>query len=111
MHIAELLSGAVRPQDVVARHGGEEFVLLMPGTGPLEAAARVDALRRLVADSRVCVDGRDITVTFSAGVAGLTDAQRPADLLAAADGALYVAKQAGRDRVELAGTPALVDHR
>ncbi|GIH91744.1 diguanylate cyclase [Planobispora siamensis] len=101
-HVAALLAGEVRHDDVVVRYGGEEFVLLLPGAGAEEARARLDDLRRRVGRTPVEVEGRHLTVTFSAGVADLAPGQGPRDLLREADRALYGAKRLGRDRVELA---------
>lgn len=95
-----LIRKAVRESDILGRHGGEEFVLLLPET-PLNRAIDVaERLRRLVADHHVTVGDRDITVTVSAGVATLGDHCRSADdLFRCADMAMYQAKQSGRNQV------------
>jgi diguanylate cyclase len=88
----------------VARHGGEEFVLLFYQMGKTQAKARLDAIRRALA-ARVLMNretsqpfGR---ITFSAGVAEVTEDADIRDALGRADAALYRAKQEGRNRVEL----------
>jgi diguanylate cyclase (GGDEF)-like protein/PAS domain S-box-containing protein len=97
---AAVLRRAVRHGDLLARYGGEEFVLVLTGG---DALHRVDALRDLIAGTPIDVgDGRTVTVTFSAGVAELTGPETPETLLENADLALYAAKNAGRNRVELA---------
>jgi diguanylate cyclase (GGDEF)-like protein len=104
-HAARVLAGAVRDVDVISRHGGEEFAILLPMTdaeGAFEVAER--CCRRL-ADSPLEVPGvGPIEVTVSLGVAAGQgeDVGTLDDLLQRADAALYRAKAGGRDRVELA---------
>ena len=86
----------------VGRQGGEEFVMLFEGVATIEAAARVDGIRAALAarSLRSRSDGTPIgSVTFSAGVAGLSQSEDPEALLARADRALYRAKQDGRNQV------------
>ena len=98
---ALLLSGAGRAADVVARYGGEEFALLLPETGAEEAARLAERLR--AAAEAAPVSGIPWPVTASFGVAQLAPGEGPAELVAAADRALYEAKAAGRNRVVLSG--------
>ena len=88
----------------VARHGGEEFVLLFYGLTKEEASRRVETMRRAQASRRLI--NRDSgqgfgRVTFSAGVAEVTEDPDVRSALSRADAALYRAKQMGRNRVEL----------
>lgn len=88
----------------VARHGGEEFVLLFPGLGKDAAKGRLDAIRRAIGGRMLM--NRDTgqpfgKVTFSAGVAEVTEDADTRSALTRADAALYRAKQQGRNRVEL----------
>lgn len=88
----------------VARHGGEEFVLLFHGLTKQAARDRLDAVRRAQA-ARLLMN-RDTgqpfgRITFSAGVAEVTEDPDSRSALARADAALYRAKQQGRNRVEL----------
>lgn len=88
----------------VARHGGEEFVLLFYAMGKAEAKARLDVIRRAFA-ARMLMN-RDTgqpfgRITFSAGVAEVTEDADMRSALGRADAALYRAKQEGRNRVEL----------
>lgn len=88
----------------VARHGGEEFVLLLYGLDKEAAQGRVDAIRRAQAVRRLV--NRDSgqgfgQVSFSAGVAQIVDYSDMRSALARADAALYRAKEQGRNRVEL----------
>lgn len=110
--VAALLRGAFRSTDVLARWGGEEFMVLAPGSGKAAAAAAADRARRLVAghDWAACAPG--LRVTLSAGVAALSElgsggpgdagdaavAARVSELVKLVDRRLYAAKRAGRDR-------------
>jgi diguanylate cyclase (GGDEF)-like protein len=97
-----LASGAQRAGDLVARYGGEEFALLLPGLATDEAVALADTLRRRIeALGLAWGEAPGERVTLSAGVAAGVPAagEEAASLVAAADGALYEAKQRGRNRV------------
>jgi len=95
--LGELLSGMFRPTDVVGRIGGEEFAVLIPDCTAEKALIRAQALNESV---RTVTRGWEHPITVSVGVATRPeDAPTPAELLAAADAALYAAKAAGRDRV------------
>lgn len=86
----------------VARHGGEEFVLLLPGCDKRAALAKVDAVRRQLA-ARTLINrasGKPFgRITFSGGIAEVTEAEDDRSALARADAALYRAKQEGRNRI------------
>jgi len=106
--VASEFAGNLRTYDVAGRFGGEEFVVLLPGTGPSGAVTVAERLRTSVAGLRVAVpagddSGRGVLagrVTVSIGIAALpAQAQDLTGLLARADMALYAAKQAGRDLV------------
>lgn len=99
--LAQLLRQRFRGSDVAARWGGDEFVVAMPGMGRHDAVQRIAELLEEVRDQPVAApDGREFTVTFSAGVA-----EYPADgadrdaLYRAADTALDAAKRAGANQV------------
>jgi len=107
--VARMLRSGVRPADVVGRVGGEEFAVLLPDTGVVEATAVAERLRAMLAGHVVPVVGPGgqqghARITVSAGVASTADAGHLiSDLLASADAALYRAKAGGRDRVEAGG--------
>jgi diguanylate cyclase (GGDEF)-like protein len=94
-----------RHADILGRYGGEEFLLLLPETGAAEAVAAAEKLRRVIEATAVDAGGDlMIPVTASIGAASLeTGMADPAALYAAADEALYRAKERGRNRTELYG--------
>ncbi len=94
----------LRPSDLVARIGGEEFAVLLPGAGRREARRIARRLCESIRTLRIpCGDG-EIGVTASIGIATPLEAPGGLDhVLAAADAALYEAKRAGRNRVMMAG--------
>ena len=102
--VGETLTGCLRASDFAGRYGGEEFLLLLPDTdsqGALEAAEKVRA-----AIEKTDLPHLDLAVTASLGVAAYpTDALDSETLVRMADRALYAAKAAGRNRIELA-TPS-----
>ena len=99
--IAKTLHEGLRDADMVFRIGGEEFLVVLPGSGPNEARMVAERLRRAVETAIVTLeDGTSVPVTISVGVGMLgdkADASRRA--LAVADRALYAAKEAGRNQV------------
>lgn len=99
--VSRRLTTASRSDDVVARWGGDEFVLGMYGSGKDDGVQRLSVvLEQLREDSFVSRASGDLTVTFSAGVAEYPgDGSDLAALYSAADKALYQAKQAGRNRI------------
>jgi diguanylate cyclase (GGDEF)-like protein len=103
-HLAGLMRGQQRKIDTLGRVGGEEFAVLLPGADPAAAGAYAERLRQKVADSPLLLDGEEIGVTVSIGIAQVLQSDASADAaLIRADQALYSAKAAGRNRV--AGLP------
>lgn len=106
-HITEVMRTNVRNVDTVARLGGEEFVIVMPDTHVTFAIRIADRLRQRVADTAMVLpDGRSLSVTVSIGCAmrDSPDDDTVEALMERADQALYRAKNAGRNRVELASS-------
>jgi diguanylate cyclase (GGDEF)-like protein len=99
---AHIARGRLRLEDVMGRLGGEEFAIVMPGA-PWEAAYAVaERIRLAFAEGRVPVNGATVSTTVSAGIATARHSSTVGRLLAEADAALYRAKAAGRNRVEVA---------
>lgn len=103
---AVYLKDAVRGDDIACRYGGEEFSVILPGAGLDMAMQRAEALRAGLANLRVRI-GRETLppITASFGVAIFPEHGESWEaLLRAADGALYAAKRAGRNRVSVVGS-------
>ena len=98
------LAKTLRSTDIASRYGGDEFAVLLPGTGKTDAWAVAEKLRHSLHDLKVeLADGSEVSLRASLGVASFGAVHDTAEgLLTAADEALYRAKHGGRDRVELA---------
>jgi diguanylate cyclase (GGDEF)-like protein len=105
-HVGEALRALFGGDAVPCRFGGEEFIVLLPNTDAMEAAARAEELRaRIEALTIRYAEGQLPRVTISAGIASFPAAGASlTELLRVADDALYRAKQNGRNRVETAET-------
>ena len=88
----------LRPVDHLARFGGEEFVVLLPGTGIEEAQQALTRLQRSLSAALFMHDGREVFVTFSGGVTAWRSGEALALTLERADEALYEAKRTGKNR-------------
>ncbi|HEY4066871.1 MAG TPA: diguanylate cyclase, partial [Burkholderiaceae bacterium] len=98
--VAEQLRGACRLGDVIARWGGEEFVMLLPETTGERAHALAERLRQILAGTELAFgDGGSTRFTASFGVAVRSETTTLEEVLLASDAALYAAKHAGRDCV------------
>jgi diguanylate cyclase (GGDEF)-like protein len=98
-HLAEIVPAELRGVDLFARMGGEEFVVVVPGTGAQGAAACAERIRAAVAASAFPGVPEGTAVRASIGVAAYRAGETPEALLARADQALYQAKAQGRNRV------------
>jgi two-component system cell cycle response regulator len=99
--IVQRVLGVMRPYDTFGRFGGEEFLVLVPGSGERELRDVLERIRNAIRSAPILVDGHELAVTVSLG--GATRGRESADgLIARADDALYTAKEQGRDRVVLA---------
>ncbi|MGN6521162.1 MAG: diguanylate cyclase [Dokdonella sp.] len=102
--VADRLRELAAPSDLVARMGGEEFCIAMPGSRREQALARAEAILTHCRNTTVPADdGRAIRFTLSAGVCEASPAQSLDDVLARADAAMYAAKREGRDRAMTSG--------
>ncbi|MCE2943243.1 MAG: diguanylate cyclase [Lysobacteraceae bacterium] len=95
------IRGQLRQSDHLARLGGEEFIVLLPGASLEKASEVAERLRDCVADAPL-LDAPRVAVTVSIGVAAFRPGDSGTELLARADAAAYEAKRSGRDRVVLA---------
>jgi diguanylate cyclase (GGDEF)-like protein len=103
--VTVIFQNQLRKGDVCCRYGGEEFALLLPNTSTENAVEVADKLRRTVETWHFPGVARPLTL--SAGVAGFPQHGNTRDeIIAAADNALYFAKQNGRNRVTSAGAAA-----
>jgi diguanylate cyclase (GGDEF)-like protein len=99
---ARRLRASVRPYDGVGRYGGEEFLVVLPGCDPTAVEARAEAIRHSIAAEPVIFDDAALLVTASFGATVFGSEQHKiasSELIRAADEALYLAKQDGRNRV------------
>jgi diguanylate cyclase (GGDEF)-like protein/PAS domain S-box-containing protein len=104
--VADRLTQAVRPADTVARLGGDEFVVLVGGVASEEDGAQLATRLGGVLKAPFSLEGRKVRITASLGVALSGDPlMHPDDLVRDADAAMYRAKEAGRDRVEIFRSP------
>lgn len=100
---AQVLADIARESDIPCRYGGEEFVLILPQTGKQGAAKAAERLRARVEETVYQTEKGPLRVTLSVGVATFPEDAREKDaLVRLCDEALYRAKEAGRNRVELA---------
>ena len=98
--IGRILRSYLRAKDVVARTGGEEFTIILPGVSKEEAVAVAERLRKIISNHSVDFDGNKINVTASFGVTEMREEiEEPEELLREADEKLYTAKRTGKDKV------------
>jgi len=99
--LGQLLRERLRQSDILCRYGGEEFVLILPDSSLADTQQRVEQIRGLIKGLKIRHGDELVgTIAVSAGIAGTPEhGSTAAELLRAADSALYAAKQAGRDCV------------
>jgi diguanylate cyclase (GGDEF)-like protein/PAS domain S-box-containing protein len=103
--LADTCRTSLRETDVFGRLGGEEFGVLFPGDDLAAATEAAERLRLAIAGTKIALDGATIGITASLGLSLYQDADKSIDAaLRRADQALYAAKQAGRNRLEIAAT-------
>ncbi|MEW5864212.1 MAG: diguanylate cyclase [Pseudomonadota bacterium] len=101
-HLARVARTALRPTDIVTRYGGEEFVILLPGSAGEEAARIVMRVQHALTRHLLRHNEEKVLITFSAGVAERRPGETREALIARADTAMYEAKRAGKNRVVVA---------
>jgi diguanylate cyclase (GGDEF)-like protein len=100
--VADVLRHELRASDLGVRHGGEEFLVILPGDSAAQAFEVAERIRGEVAQLAVPLDGDTASITVSVGIATFNGSESGEQLVARADAALYRAKQGGRNRSVLA---------
>ena len=98
-HLADIIREAIRPTDVVARFGGEEFIVLMPQTDAEEAVQIMTRVQRQLTRGFFLGDNQKLLITFSTGVTRRALDEDQSTVIARADQALYEAKATGKNKV------------
>lgn len=99
VHLAKVIKHTVRPTDVIARFGGEEFVIILTETGQTEAVKVTERLQRELTRRFFLHNNERLLITFSAGVAEYRQGDSDESLFQRADKAMYQAKVQGKNRV------------
>ncbi len=98
--VANLIKSEKREEDVVARYGGEELVIILPETNKVNTIIKAERIRRKIQDMPLVFDGKEIEISVSGGVATFPqDAPEANKLIQCADQALYRAKSEGKNRI------------
>lgn len=106
--LAAMILEHTRREDIVCRFGGDEFIIILPGTSLSIAAARAESLRGKFAAKKIQVRDQVITATFSVGVASYPKNGSTSDaVIRACDDALYLAKAKGTNRIKSYGRQRL----
>ncbi|CUI04964.1 Putative diheme cytochrome c-553 [Janthinobacterium sp. CG23_2] len=101
-HLVKIVKETIRSMDVIARFGGEEFLILLPETSVEAASLTMTRLQRDLTKHFFLHDNEKVLITFSAGVALRAPNEDQASLVRRADKAMYQAKQTGKNRVVVA---------
>jgi len=99
VHLADVVRSTMRPQDILSRYGGEEFVLVLPETTVAQGVEAMQRLQRALTTRFFLKDTEKVLITFSAGVAQLLVAESSAEAIHRANQAMYLAKRSGKNRV------------
>ncbi|MDR2926325.1 MAG: diguanylate cyclase [Azoarcus sp.] len=105
VHLVKVARETLRPQDSVARFGGEEFIILFPETSLEQAAVAVTRIQRELTRHIFLYQNQKLLITFSAGLALYVPGEDQDALIRRADAAMYEAKQSGKNRVVTAVAP------
>jgi diguanylate cyclase len=99
VHLVAVIKATLRQMDVIARFGGEEFLLLLPNTSLVDAMQAVTRIQRELTRSIFMHEHQRVLVTFSAGAALVASGESQDSLIQRVDAALYRAKREGKNRV------------
>jgi diguanylate cyclase len=102
VHLVQVVKSLLRPSDSIGRFGGEEFVILLPETTLEAGKLAIERLQRELTKQFFLSNNEKLLITFSAGVAQFHAGETESDVVKRADHAMYVAKQAGKNRVCIA---------
>ncbi len=101
-NLTQTVKENIRKSDILFRWGGEEFLIILPECELLKAADIAEKIRQAAEKQDVKLAGKSLSITLSIGVASMLENDSPADLVNRSDKALYLAKEKGRNRVEVA---------
>lgn len=112
-HLSELMVKTLRTTDISTRIGGDEFAVILPNTDARQALCAVERLKHRIETTPLQLDKLRLSITISAGISTCQPAVyvAPEDLVKHADEALYRAKAAGRNRVEVYGEVPVLDSK
>ncbi|MDR0735893.1 MAG: diguanylate cyclase, partial [Zoogloeaceae bacterium] len=102
IHLAAVIRESLRPQDTLARFGGEEFIIVFPETDLKEAVFAMTRLQRNLTRRIFLHENQRVLITFSAGIAQLQAGESQSSVIRRADAAMYESKKAGKNRVMVA---------
>ncbi|MCZ6512885.1 MAG: diguanylate cyclase [Nitrospinae bacterium] len=103
--VSNLIINEKREEDVVARYGGEELVIILPETNKVNTIIKAERIRKKIQDMPLLFDGKELHITISGGVATFPqDSMEANGLISCADQALYRAKAEGKNRICLFST-------
>ena len=99
VHLVTVIRETLRPQDTLARFGGEEFIILLPDTAPDDAGKALARVQRELTKRYFLNNTEKLLITFSAGITEVTADDTQESAVKRADGAMYTAKTTGKNRV------------
>jgi len=99
VYLVDAVKETTRPEDIVSRYGGEEFVILLPKTTIEEAVQILSRIRRNLTKKFFLHENKRLLITFSAGVAQFQPGESPESIFKRADEALYRAKKGGKNQI------------
>ena len=99
VHLVTVIRETLRPQDTLARFGGEEFIILLPDTAPDDAGKALARVQRELTKRYFLNNNEKLLITFSAGITEVTADDTQESAVKRADGAMYTAKTTGKNRV------------